>query len=310
MHILVIKLGALGDVVQAFGPFEAVRAAHPGARITLLTTRPFAEFLRPAPWFDDIIVDDKPVALNVPGWLALRARLRAGELTRVYDLQTSDRSSAYLRLFWPGPKPEWSGIARGCSHPHTDAGRDALHTVERQRGQLRAAGVTDFPEPDLAWLNAAAAANTPEISEPFALLVPGGSPGRPEKRWPPERFAELARMISAQGVTPVLLGGGADAGCARKIAAAAPGTLDMTGRTGLADIYALGRRAAFSVGNDTGPMHLIGLGGRRCAVLFSHASDPALCAPRGPGDGAGVRILRAADMNTITAEAVMGAVKK
>ena len=41
-RVLVIKLGALGDFVQGFGPFAAIRAHHPTAHITLLTTRPFA----------------------------------------------------------------------------------------------------------------------------------------------------------------------------------------------------------------------------------------------------------------------------
>ncbi|SVC64277.1 uncharacterized protein METZ01_LOCUS317131, partial [marine metagenome] len=40
--ILVIKLGALGDFIQACGPFKAIREHHSGAKITLLTTKPFA----------------------------------------------------------------------------------------------------------------------------------------------------------------------------------------------------------------------------------------------------------------------------
>ena len=45
-RILVIRLGALGDFVQSFGPFSAIRAHHPEARITLLTTAPFADLAR------------------------------------------------------------------------------------------------------------------------------------------------------------------------------------------------------------------------------------------------------------------------
>ncbi len=54
-RILVIRLGALGDFVQSFGPFAAIRAHHPDANVTLLTTAPFAELARQAPWFlDDV----------------------------------------------------------------------------------------------------------------------------------------------------------------------------------------------------------------------------------------------------------------
>ncbi|WP_431272755.1 glycosyltransferase family 9 protein [Dankookia sp. P2] len=48
-RILVIKLAALGDFVQAFGPFAAIRAHHPGAEVTLLTTPPYAGLARLSP---------------------------------------------------------------------------------------------------------------------------------------------------------------------------------------------------------------------------------------------------------------------
>ena len=51
-RILVIKLGALGDVVQATGPFAAIRAHHPDAHITLLTSPAYRDFLSASDWFD------------------------------------------------------------------------------------------------------------------------------------------------------------------------------------------------------------------------------------------------------------------
>ena len=70
-----------------------------------------------------------------------------GAFVRVYDLQTSDRSSFYFRLF-RRPKPEWSGIAAGCSLRHTNSQRDSLHTIERQREQLAMAGIDAVPLPN------------------------------------------------------------------------------------------------------------------------------------------------------------------
>ncbi len=134
-RILVIKLGALGDFVLAFGPFAAIRAAHPDAEITLLTTPPFAELARAAPWFDRVVTDTRPPPWHLPGLLRLRRALRGFD--RVYDLQTSGRSGWYFRL---AGRPAWSGIARGCSLPHANPGRNAMHTLERQREQLAMAG--------------------------------------------------------------------------------------------------------------------------------------------------------------------------
>ena len=121
-RILVIKLGALGDVVQALGPMAAIRNHFKDAHITVLTRPPFDTLITARGLADQIIFDPKPAAVDVPGWLRLRKILRDGGFDQVFDLQTSSRSSAYLHLFWPS-KPIWSGIAAGCALPHTNPNR-------------------------------------------------------------------------------------------------------------------------------------------------------------------------------------------
>lgn len=277
-RILVIKLSALGDVVLAFGPFQAIRRHHADAHLTLLTTAPFAPLAERSGWFDAVWIDDRPAPWRVDRWLALAGRLRAGRFTRVYDLQTSDRSSGYFRLFGR-PKPEWSGIARGCSHPDANPERDRLHTVERQTDQLRMAGIAHVPAPDLSGIVADVAGfGLPPL---YALLVPGSSPHRPEKRWPAARFADLAGRLRAHDAAPVLIGGPAEEELLARIASSQRGVINLCGRTSFAQIAALGRGARVAIGNDTGPMHLAATAGAPSVVLFSHASDPALTAPRG-----------------------------
>lgn len=274
MRVLVIKLAALGDFAQAFGPFAAIRARHPDARITLLTTRAYAPLARMAPWFDEVWEEGRPSWTDLPSVFRLARRLRAARFDRVYDLQTSSRSSRYR--WFVGPRAEWSGIAGGASHPHANPARDAMHTVDRQREQLEMAGIRHFPTPDLSWLDADLSRFA--LPERFCLLVPGASPGRPAKRWPEDRFAALAASLD---LPAVVIGGPAEAPLAAAILAAAPGTIDLTGRTSFADIAALGRRAAFCIGNDTGPTHLVAAAGCPTLALFGEDSDPALCAPRG-----------------------------
>lgn len=286
-RILVIKLGALGDFVQAFGPFAAIRAHHAGAEITLLTTRPFAELAAASPWFDHVWIDDKPKLWQVGKLAALRARLRNGRFTRVYDLQTSDRSSFYFRLM--GGSVEWSGIARGCSHPHANPARDHMHTLERQAEQLVMAGIPDIPAPDLSW--AGGDVHRFGLPRPYVLLCPGGAPHRPGKRWPASSFAALARWLVARGLRPVLLGTDKERAEIDAIRAACPEARDLAGRTSFLDILGLAREAAAAVGNDTGPMHLIATAACPSVVLFSHESDPTLCAPRGR-----VSVLRASSL--------------
>ena len=298
-NILVIKLGALGDFVQALGPMRAIRDHHANQRIDLLTTPPFEDLARACGLFDRIIARPRMKWHQLGAVCALRRDLIQGGYARVYDLQTSDRSSFYFRLFPAKAKPEWSGIARGCSHPHANPDRDRLHTVERQADQLAMAGIPSVPTPDLSF----AETNLARFALPdtFALIVPGGAAHRPAKRWPADRFAGLCRHFAGRGVMPVLIGGADERALHDAILAAAPGTRSLCGETSLLDLAALARRCMLAVGNDTGPMHVAAIAGAPTVVLYSHASDPALCAQRGPQ----VTILREARLSDLTLDDVL-----
>jgi len=300
-RILIIKLGALGDFVQAMGPMAAIRNHHPNAEITLLTTKPYVSLGEACPYVDRVWADSRPKALQIGKWLELRSKLRGGRFNRVYDLQTSDRSGFYAKLL--GKRVEWSGIAKGCSHPHANPRRDFMHTIERQAEQLRDAGIDQTPMPDLSW----AEADLSRFALPgrFALLVPGGAPHRPAKRWPPENFGALANRLLDAEILPVILGAGAEAEIAGEITAVCPGVRSLVGETDFLEIAALARGAALAVGNDTGPMHMITLAGCSSVVLYSHESDPALCAQRGPK----VTILRKPSLTEVTVEDVWKALQ-
>jgi len=103
--------------------------------------------------------------------------------------------------------------------------------------------------------------------------------------------------LRARGLTPVVVGSAAEGAIARGI----PAAIDLTGQTSFGDLADLGRAARFAVGNDTGPMHLLATAGCPSLVLFSHDSDPALCAPRGPD----ARVLRRPDLASLEVAAVL-----
>jgi len=297
-RILVIKLGALGDIVQSLGPAAAIRRHHADAEITLLTSAPFAAFLGQSPYFDTVWVDERPGPLDFGGLWRLRRRLRGGDFRWVYDLQTSGRSSWYFHLMGPGRRREWSGIARGASHRHDTPGRNRMHTLARQADQLRTAGIAAMPPPDLAWVQADI--RRFDLPERFAVLVPGGAQHRPDKRWPVERYAALATKLADRGVVPVIVGGEAERRLGKSIEQTRAGARDLTGETGFAEVVALGRAALWAVGNDTGPMHLLAAAGAPVTVLYSAVSDPALTAPWGPK----VTILRRPSLSDLAVEEV------
>jgi ADP-heptose:LPS heptosyltransferase len=298
-RIGVIKLGSLGDVVLALGPMQAIRAYHGADHITALTTRPYAALLRQSGLFDEVWDDGRPRSLT--GLFGMIGRMRRAGFARVYDLQTSTRSSSYFWLLVPH-LPEWSGIAVLSSHPHTNPDRVAMHTAARQAEQLRMAGIAETPTPDLGF--AQADLTRFALPERYALLVPGGSAHRPAKRWPAACYGALARSLIERGITPVVLGTGAEKDLAMEILRQAPGAVDLVDKTDFLEIATLGRGAAFAVGNDTGPMHLLAAAGAPSLVLFSHESDPARCAPRGRR----VETLRVPDLADLPLDAVVEAI--
>lgn len=298
-HVLVIKLGALGDFVLALGPCAAIRNHHPQARIILLTTAPYVDLADASSYFDEVWVDDRMPWWRPDSWLALRRRLRSVGFDRVYDLQTSDRSGWYFRLI--GRHTEWSGIVDGCSYPHDNPDRDRMHTLERQAEQLAIAGIETVPRPELAW--ATAEIDRFEIVTPSVLVVPGGAPHRPGKRWPASSYLALAKALVGAGYQPVLIGTSAEREISQYIVAGCDAVKDLTGRTTLSEIAELARVASAAVGNDTGPMHIAAVAGCRSVVLFSSDSDPALTAPRGQS----VTILRRETLADLPVEDVLAA---
>ncbi|MBF0248307.1 MAG: ADP-heptose--LPS heptosyltransferase, partial [Alphaproteobacteria bacterium] len=78
-RILVIKLGALGDFVQALGPMQAIRAHHAGAHLVLLTQKAYADFARASNLFDEVWIDsERPKAWQVGRVMRLRRKLKTG----------------------------------------------------------------------------------------------------------------------------------------------------------------------------------------------------------------------------------------
>lgn len=292
--ILVIKLSALGDFLQALGAMKAIRAYHPDAHITLLTTKSLAQMGCDCGYYNDVWVDEKPCFYDLRSIFRLRQKLRAKNFTRVYDLQNNDRTQLYFWLMQPRP-PEWVGAACGASHRNASAARTAGKAFDGHRNTLMRAGLPDFTPDPLDWMTGDMTRFNPP--EKFVLIVPGCAPTRPEKRWPVAHYAQLCNRLYAQGLTPVLLGTQAEADVTNEIAAACPGARNLTGQTSFYDLAALARAAIGAIGNDTGPMHLIALTGCPTLMLFSTArgSNPTRHGPL----GSHARVLSAAHLDSI-----------
>lgn len=297
--ILVIKLGALGDFIQALGPMAAIRKHHPDADITLLTTSPFVSFGLQCGYFDHVWDHQRPKWKNILEWVNLRKKLNADGYQRVYDLQNNDRTSIYFRLFSASRKPEWVGIAKGASHRNTSKERTAGTALAGHIQTLTLAGIKNIEVDPMDWVEQDISGFG--LKNPYVLLVPGSAPQHLYKRWPEKKYAHLARLIYGWGYDPVIIGTSEEKDIAQHIRESFPHIIDLTGQTTLFDIVVLGRNAAAAIGNDTGPMHLIAPTGCPSRVLFSKHTDPARHLPQGPN----VQFLQEDDLEDLSAERVM-----
>lgn len=294
-NILVIKHGALGDIILATAAFKAIREEHPQAHIVLLTTKGYAELVAQTPYFNEIWVDSKPKPFQREAIKRLRTILNSYRWEWVYDLQASSRTTFYQWLL-KRPWPSISNASRWSSHPrpHYNVKQHALANLS---DQLAVAGLA-IGNPDISWLKGDVSLFA--LPKYYVLIVPGGAAHRPGKRWPAEQYAALAQELVTKGVTPVLIGSTAEEDVLKSIAARVPHTINLCGKTTIPQLAELARGASIAVGNDTGPMHVIAATGCPSTVIFSHESNPVRSAPVG-----NVTILREKDLSHLTVDRVL-----
>lgn len=278
-RILVIRLGALGDLIYCFQAFHEIRQAHPKAEIALLVRKPFAAFAQAMPWFDRIIIDNHAKLSQQRDWWAQVREIEAFGPARIYDLQGKRRQTL---LFWSlkGPwGPEWSGEATFAHFGRLRPEVTKMHFTDFVAGQLRMAGVPPAAAADTLWLDAP----VDHLALPgrFAVLIPGCTPKAAYKRWPPARYADLARRVMAAGTPCAVVGTKEDLPVVEAIRADAPGIIDLAGKTSLFELAGVLRRAVFAVGNDTGPMHMAAAVGTPTLALFSQSTSPPWSHPLG-----------------------------
>ncbi len=257
--VLIIKLGALGDVIMATPLIRQIQAHHQAhdkeSRIFLLTSLGFAGLFKDWPW---LAVQAFP-RQGVKAMLAAMRWIRQQHFSCLYDLQSSDRSGLLCAL--SGVPQRIGNHPRFPYHLHPkEKYTGQVHAFERMLELLRAGGVAArFEIPDLPvsaedeatvarWL-----AQRNLAGRSLALMHAGGSAKHPQKRWP--YFAELGEALVAAGYAVLWLGGAADTERNRALAAVCG--VDAGNAFSLPGLIALGRRARLAVTNDSGPMHVL-----------------------------------------------------
>jgi len=269
--VLIIKLGAFGDVIQSDGAIRDIRAHHPQDEIVVMTTPAFRKIFERCPHINRVLVAPRAPRWRLDLMYKLRQQLRAEQFDMVYDLQNADRTCFYYTWFLRGTP--WSGIVRGCSHRYVVDNHRKVPSLQRHAAQLTAAGVkvVHTLEPDVSWLadDATPILAAEKVSTPYIVLITGCSARHPQKRWP--YYNQLAEKLMAQGLEVVTVPGPDELADVKTF----PGKV-LLGPRGFYNWFELAgilKQARFVVGNDTGPSHLAAhLGVQGLALFGPHAS--------------------------------------
>ncbi|MES1990028.1 MAG: glycosyltransferase family 9 protein [Pseudomonadota bacterium] len=270
-RILIIKHGAFGDVIQSEGTLRDLREHYKNDDIAILTTPPYRRIYERCPWVNRVLIDPRSPRWRLDQMLKLKKMLQAEHFDMVYDLQDSPRTAFYYRWFFKGVN--WSGTAKGASHPLRLKNPKKFRSLDRHANQLKDAGlsVRYARRPNVSWMADDMDAFLKEegVTSPFILLIPGCSVRHPQKRWP--YYAELASRLIDDGYQIVTAPGPDEL----DLAATIPG-LTLKGPRGFLNWFELAgvmKRAAFIIGNDTGPSHLAShLGCPGLALFGAHTT--------------------------------------
>ncbi|MFB3854914.1 MAG: glycosyltransferase family 9 protein [Vicinamibacterales bacterium] len=307
---LIVRLGALGDIIHALPVAAALRAAFPEARVDWLAAARHHEILDLVPPIDCRLLLSAPRgAMQLPeqghkvfrgasGTIRAVMSMRGTSYDAAFDLQGLIKSAALARL---------SGARRvvGFSAPYlrerparffyseTVIPSGAVHVVDKNLTVVRRVGIDrpmrDFPllRPASAALDEVRARLAGHGRSAFALLNPGA--GWPNKRWPTERFGSLASTIAIRhGLPSVVLWGRGEERLARAVADRSNGAAFVAPRTSIADLVSLVSAARLMVAGDTGPLHIAAAVGTPIVGIYG-PTDPAR---NGPWSGNDVSVSR------------------
>ena len=281
-RILVIKHGALGDMVQAMDAFASLRAAHKSDHLAVLTSPPFIDLLTASPYFDEVLEDDRAPIYRVGSWLKMRRLFRSG-WSRIYDFQCSSRTRRYFRYFIRSTGIEFMGAAKGASHPIPNF--EGVNNRDRMLITAGLGGVKSVTA-NLDWLGGGDnLLGDVKLPRRYAILLPGCSPAKPSKRWSAAGYAGLAKGLIDQGITPVLAGTKHDASAAADIEIILPEISSILGQTNIDQLCQVFRGAVAVIGNDTGPVFLAARMGTPTVMIMGADTNPTMSAPVGERAG-------------------------
>ena len=261
-QLLIIKHGALGDLIQSIGLITDIKNHYPHHEITLLTAPAYCSLMQRCLAIDHLIADNRAPIWRVNQQLQLKKKLQKQQFDVVIDLQNSDRSRMYQQ-FWFS-QTMWIGRDAEADEP-TSA---LIGLIDL----LNSAGIATphAYQPELTWLadDMSKLRNERDITAgEYIVLIPGSSAQHLEKRWP--HYADLATAFIDENYQVVVVLGPDESALAKQM----PGhVLQGLNWFELAGVL---NAARYVIGNDTGPSHIASYLNQAGLAIFGPSTSAA-----------------------------------
>ncbi|MFZ5801807.1 MAG: lipopolysaccharide heptosyltransferase II [Candidatus Omnitrophota bacterium] len=264
--ILVIKLGAAGDLILGTPSFRMLRRRYPHASISLLVDKKLAPLVSHCPHLDEILPLERGRLSRLAYLFKMAKTLRKEKFEVSVDLQNTKWT--HLLTFLSGV-PDRYGFRRGKFGflvNHHDKNYETVESpVKNQYRILSKMGVPILDETLELWPDPAAEKKIDAIlaelsggpGVKWAGFAVGSSSHWKTKRWPAEHFHRLAGELVRQGYRIVLLGTEQDRPCAEALRTLDSGIYeDQVGRTSLPELVSWIKRLRVLIAGDTAPLHI------------------------------------------------------
>jgi ADP-heptose:LPS heptosyltransferase len=275
-NILVIDFGQLGDVVLSLPALDAIRRKFPHARITVAVGKPGAPVVELSGSADATMAVDRVALrdgfkpLSVVRIARFVKEVRREKFDFIIDLHSLSEtnllgflSGAPKRLYARRPGRSLDYLSNFRPQPPVEDNSPTKHAIDRYLDVLIPLGIKDAPRFPRLPTRPADNAHieqllTKEKAQQETMLVglfPGA--GHPGRRWPLERFGELAEMLTRNdGVRIIAFAGPEERALVKEMRAALPRSTVFFDRLTIPQLAAALVRLSVFVSNDTGPMHI------------------------------------------------------